>query len=124
MGELLRRYWQPVCTSDELRDLPKKVKLLCEELVVFRDKKGRVGALEPHCSHRGTSLEWGRVEEEGLRCCYHGWLYDTQGQCIDMPCETEEFLRRMDLSQHIFDGSKSLIRSLAVRIGPVGITTF
>jgi hypothetical protein len=64
MGELLRRYWQPVCTSDELRDLPKKIKLLCEELVVFRDKKGRVGALDPHCSHRGTSLEWGRVEEE------------------------------------------------------------
>jgi hypothetical protein len=74
MGELLRRYWQPVCTSDEVRDLPKKVKLLCEELVVFRDKKGHVGPLEPHCSHRGTSLEWGRVEEEGLRCCYHGWL--------------------------------------------------
>jgi phenylpropionate dioxygenase-like ring-hydroxylating dioxygenase large terminal subunit len=97
MGELLRRYWQPVCTSDELRDLPKKVKLLCEELVVFRDKKGRVGALEPHCSHRGTSLEWGRVEEEGLRCCYHGWLYNTQGQCIDMPCETEEFRERMDV---------------------------
>jgi phenylpropionate dioxygenase-like ring-hydroxylating dioxygenase large terminal subunit len=97
MGELLRRYWQPVCTSDELQDLPRKVKLLCEELVVFRDKKGRVGALEPHCSHRGTSLEWGRVEEEGLRCCYHGWLYDTQGQCIDMPCETEEFRERMDV---------------------------
>jgi len=97
LGELLRRYWQPVCTSDELRDLPKKVKLLCEELVVFRDKKGRVGALDPHCSHRGTSLEWGRIEEEGLRCCYHGWLYDTQGRCIDMLCETEEFCRRMDV---------------------------
>src|SRR5215472_2414951 len=62
MGELLRRYWQPVCTSDELRELPRKEKLLCEEIVVFRDKKGRVGALDPHCSHRGTSLEWGRVE--------------------------------------------------------------
>lgn len=86
-----------VCTSDELRDLPKKVKLLCQELVVFRDKKGRVGALEPHCSHRGTPLEWGRVEKEGLRCCYHGWLYNTQGQCIDMPCETEEFRERMDV---------------------------
>ena len=97
MGELLRRYWQPVCTSDELKDLPKKVKLLCEEIVLFRDKKGRVGALEPHCSHRGTSLEWGRVEEEGLRCCYHGWLYDTHGQCIDMPCETEEFRKRLDV---------------------------
>ena len=87
MGELMRRYWQPVCTSDELRELPRKEKLLCAEIVVFRDKKGRLGALDPHCAHRGTSLEWGRVEEEGLRCCYHGWLYNTQGQCIDMPCE-------------------------------------
>jgi len=53
--------------------------------------------LEPHCSHRGTSLEWGQVEEGGLRCCYHGWLFDTKGQCIDMPCETEEFRERMDV---------------------------
>jgi len=58
---------------------------------VFRDKQGRVGALDPHCAHRGTSLEWGQVEEAGLRCCYHGWLYDTRGRCIDMPCESEEF---------------------------------
>ena len=97
MGELLRRYWQPVCTSDELRDLPKKVKILCEELIIFRDKKGRVGALDPHCSHRGTSLEYARVEEEGLRCCYHGWLYDTQGHCIEMPCETAEICKKMDV---------------------------
>ena len=99
MGELLRRYWQPACSSDELADLPKKVKLLAEEIVVFRDKKGRVGALELHCAHRGTSLEWGRVEAEGLRCCYHGWLYDAQGRCLDMPCETEEFRQRMDVWQ-------------------------
>src|SRR5436305_1858231 len=72
MGELLRRYWQPVCTSDELRDLPRRVKILCEELVLFREGKGRVGALEPHCSHRGTSLEYGRIEDQGIRCCYHG----------------------------------------------------
>ena len=97
MGELLRRYWQPVCTSDELRDLPKKIKILCEEVIVFRDKKGRVGALEPHCSHRGTSLEYARVEEEGLRCCYHGWLYDAQGHCIEMPCETAEICKKMDI---------------------------
>lgn len=102
MGEVLRRYWQPVCPSDELKDLPKKVKLLGEEIVVFRDKKGRVGALEPHCAHRGASLEWGRVEEEGLRCCYHGWLYDTQGQCLDMPCETEEFRKKMDIWQEAY----------------------
>jgi phenylpropionate dioxygenase-like ring-hydroxylating dioxygenase large terminal subunit len=99
MGELLRRYWQPVCTSDELQDLPKKVKLLCEEVVLFRDRQGRVGALDPHCAHRGTSLEWGRVEAEGLRCCYHGWLYDAHGKCIDMPCETAEFRQRMDVWQ-------------------------
>jgi phenylpropionate dioxygenase-like ring-hydroxylating dioxygenase large terminal subunit len=99
MGELLRRYWQPVCTSEELHDLPRKEKLLCEEIVLFRDKRGRVGALDPHCAHRGTCLEWGRVEEEGLRCCYHGWLYDTQGQCIDMPCETEEFRNAMEVWQ-------------------------
>ena len=73
-----------------------------QEIVVFRDKRGRVGALDPHCAHRGTSLEWGRVEEEGLRCCYHGWLYDTQGQCISMPCETEEFRQAMDVWQHAY----------------------
>jgi hypothetical protein len=72
MGELLRRYWQPVCLSDELKDLPRKEKLLGEEIVVFRDKQGRVGALDPHCAHRGTSLEWGQIEERGIRCCYHG----------------------------------------------------
>src|SRR5438445_8372984 len=99
MGELLRRYWQPVCLSDELKDLPRKEKLLGEEIIVFRDKQGRVGALDPHCAHRGTSLEWGRIEERGLRCCYHGWLYDVQGQCLEMPCETEEFRTAMDVWQ-------------------------
>jgi phenylpropionate dioxygenase-like ring-hydroxylating dioxygenase large terminal subunit len=99
MGELLRRYWQPVCLSDELKDLPRKEKLLGEEIVVFRDKGGRVGALDPHCAHRGTSLEWGQIEQHGIRCCYHGWLYDTAGQCLEMPCETEEFRQRMDVWQ-------------------------
>lgn len=97
MGELLRRYWQPVALSEELKDLPKRVRILCEDLVVFRTKKGEVGCLDLHCSHRGTSLEWGRVEESGLRCCYHGWLYGTHGQCLDMPCESEEFRKRMDI---------------------------
>src|SRR5213082_3635785 len=105
MGELLRRYWQPVCLSEELRDLPRKEKLLGEEIVLFRDKQGRVGALEPHCAHRGTSLEWGRIEERGLRCCYHGWLYDVQGQCLEMPCETAEF---RGLARHL--------KALALRV--------
>ena len=99
MGELMRRYWQPVCVSDELTDLPRKVRILCEDLVLFRDKAGRVGCLDPHCAHRGTSLEYGRVEERGIRCCYHGWLYDTQGQCIEMPCEQPGYAEKMDIWQ-------------------------
>jgi phenylpropionate dioxygenase-like ring-hydroxylating dioxygenase large terminal subunit len=119
MGELLRRYWQPVCTSDELKDLPRKEKLLCEEIVLFRDGTGKVGALTPHCAHRGASLEWGRVEDKGLRCCLHGWLYDTQGRCVEMPCETDEFRTRMNVWQpayptHEFGGL------IFVYLGPAG----
>tara|TARA_B100000700_G_scaffold329653_1_gene452186 strand:+ start:2684 stop:3847 length:1164 start_codon:yes stop_codon:yes gene_type:complete len=99
MGELLRRYWQPACLSEELNDLPYKIRILCEDLVLFRDGQGRVGCLDPHCAHRGTSLEYGRVEERGLRCCYHGWLYDTEGRCIEMPCERPEFTEKMDVWQ-------------------------
>src|SRR5437868_15521272 len=89
MGELLRRYWQPVGVSAELRDLPRRIRILGEGLVLFRDRQGRPGLLELHCSHRGTSLEWGRVEERGLRCCYHGWLFDVEGRCLEMPCEPD-----------------------------------
>ena len=66
MGELMRRYWQPACLSEELGELPKRVRILCEDLVLFRTRSGQVGCLELHCSHRGTSLEWGRVERDGL----------------------------------------------------------
>ena len=97
MGELLRRYWQPVALSDELRDLPKRVRILGEDLVVFRTKAGQTGCLMPHCSHRGTSLEFGRIEENGIRCCYHGWLYDTQGRVIEMPCEAAGFCEKMQV---------------------------
>src|SRR5215207_8171745 len=65
MGEVLRRYWQPVCLPSDLADLPKFLRILGEELVAFRDKRGRVGVLDAHCCHRGTSLEYGRIEEEG-----------------------------------------------------------
>jgi phenylpropionate dioxygenase-like ring-hydroxylating dioxygenase large terminal subunit len=99
MGEMLRRYWQPVCTADELGDLPKRVRIMCEDLVVFRDGADKTGCLELHCPHRGTSLEWGRVEDDGLRCCYHGWKFATDGQCIDMACETPEFREKMDVWQ-------------------------
>ncbi len=86
-GEYMRRFWQPVCYSDDLKDLPLAVKLLGEELVVFRDGSGAVGLLERHCSHRGTSLEFGLVGEKGIRCCYHGWLFDVDGTILETPGE-------------------------------------
>lgn len=95
MGELLRRYWQPVALSEQLTDLPKRVRVLCEDLVVFRTKNGDVGCLELHCSHRGTSLEWGRIEDNGIRCCYHGWLYSPEGRVVEMLCEPAGFCERM-----------------------------
>ena len=71
-GEYLRRFWQPVCYSDDLQDLPVALKILSEELVAFKDFSGQIGVVEAHCPHRGTSLEFGLVSERGIRCCYHG----------------------------------------------------
>lgn len=89
MGELLRRYWQPAALSEDLPPggLPRPVRLLGEDLVLFRDDKGRVGLLGIHCSHRGTDLSYGRLEDGGLRCIYHGWLYDIHGKCLEQPGE-------------------------------------
>jgi phthalate 4,5-dioxygenase len=88
-GALLRRYWQPVALSEELPPggAPLAVKILGEALVLFRDDKGRVGLLGIHCSHRGTDLSYGRIEDGGLRCLYHGWLYDIGGRCLQQPGE-------------------------------------
>ena len=81
-GEMLRRYWWPVELSEYLKpkDRPKKIRVLGENLVLFREGSGRPGLLALNCSHRGTSLEFGRVEDKGIRCCYHGWLYDVNGR--------------------------------------------
>ncbi len=88
-GELMRRYWHPVGLSHKLTDLPQKVRVLGEDLVLFRDRSGRAGLLYPRCMHRGASLFYGRVEDRGIRCCYHGWLFDVQGRCLDQPCEPD-----------------------------------
>ncbi len=88
-GELLRRYWHPIATSADVQDVPRKVRVLGEDLVLFRDRKGRAGLLYPRCMHRGTSLYYGRIEAEGIRCCYHGWLFDVEGRCLDQPCEPD-----------------------------------
>ena len=86
-GEYLRRFWQPVCFTDELHDLPVRVNLLGEELVVFRDLSGAIGLLELRCPHRGTSLEYGLVGAKGIRCCYHAWLFDVDGTILETPGE-------------------------------------
>ena len=86
-GELMRRFWQPVCLSSQLADLPVAIRILGEDLVAFRDKRGRPGVLHRHCSHRGTSLEYGIVSERGIRCCYHGWMFDVDGTILETPGE-------------------------------------
>lgn len=87
MGEYMRKFWHPVCLSEELTDLPKAIRILGEDLVAFRDKSGQVGVLHRNCSHRGASLEYGIIAERGIRCCYHGWLYDVDGTLLEAPCE-------------------------------------
>src|SRR5919199_4650078 len=93
MGELMRQYWVPALASMELPapdGVPVRVKLLGEELIAFRDSTGAIGLLAAHCPHRGASLFFGRNEECGLRCVYHGWKFDVRGQCVDMPSEPPE----------------------------------
>jgi phenylpropionate dioxygenase-like ring-hydroxylating dioxygenase large terminal subunit len=88
MGELFRRFWLPVCLSEELPGpdgVPVRVTVLGEDLIAFRDTSGRVGLIDAYCPHRGAPLFFGRNEENGLRCIYHGWKFDVTGQCIDLP---------------------------------------
>ncbi len=73
------RYWQPLLSSKQVTNRPKEVRILGEDLIAFRDKTGARRSLYPRCMHRGTTLFYGRVEERGIRCCYHGWLFDVQG---------------------------------------------
>ncbi|HUZ75988.1 MAG TPA: Rieske 2Fe-2S domain-containing protein, partial [Chloroflexota bacterium] len=93
MGHLMRRYWTPALLSAELPNPdsdPVRVRLLGEDLIAFRDTNGAVGLLANACPHRGASLFFGRNEECGLRCVYHGWKFDLEGRCVDMPNEPPE----------------------------------
>ena len=86
-GEFMRRYWHPIAQSVDLTSTPKNVRILGEDLIMFRDGRDRPGLLTPRCIHRGTSLYYGKVDDRGIRCCYHGWQFDVEGRCIDQPCE-------------------------------------
>ncbi|MBT9489795.1 MAG: Rieske 2Fe-2S domain-containing protein [Rubrivivax sp.] len=89
MGELLRRYWHPVGLAADAGAVPRQLRVLGEDLILFRDGAGRPGLVHPRCAHRGSSLYYGKVEERGIRCCYHGWLFDVQGHCLEQPCEPQ-----------------------------------
>src|SRR4051812_48574880 len=87
MGTLFRSYWLPTLLSSELPEAdcpPTRLRVLGEDLIAFRDTEGSVGMLGAHCPHRGASLFFGRNEESGLRCVYHGWKFDVAGNCVDM----------------------------------------
>ena len=90
MGDLLRLYWWPVGISADLKDKPTFIRVMCEDLVLFRDGDGRVGLLGALCSHRRANLCLGNAEERGLRCRYHGWLYDVNGKVLEIPGEPAE----------------------------------
>ena len=109
MGATLRNYWQPILLSRELPNPdcpPIRIRLLGEDFVAFRDSKGRVGIVEPHCAHRGANLFLGRNEECGLRCVYHGWKFDHRGQCVDMSNVAPDISARMK--------SRASIRALQI----------
>jgi phenylpropionate dioxygenase-like ring-hydroxylating dioxygenase large terminal subunit len=105
MGDLFRRYWLPALLAEELPENdspPIRVKILSERLIAFRDSEGRYGLMDEFCAHRGVSLWFGRVEEGGLRCAYHGWKYDVTGQCLEVPSEPENsnFCQKVKLTSY------------------------
>lgn len=90
-GKLMRRYWHPIAANAELLQNPvRKVKLLGEQLVLYRDRNGKLGLIGPRCGHRLMHLESGIPEQNGLRCPYHGWLFDGEGRCLEQPLEPPE----------------------------------
>ena len=107
-GEYMRRFWQPVELSSELRELPIAVRILGEDLVLFRTKSNGVGLLGRNCCHRGTSLEYGIVTEEGISCCYHGWHYGIDGVILETPndpdSQIKETLRHTAYPVHEYKG--------------------
>jgi phenylpropionate dioxygenase-like ring-hydroxylating dioxygenase large terminal subunit len=103
-GELLRCYWQPVALAAELPPggAPLPVRILGEDLALFRDEQNRIGLLASHCAHRGADLSYGRVEDGGLRCLYHGWLYDIHGRCLEQPGEPGGGTNRESIKQRAY----------------------
>ena len=105
MGQMMRRHWLPICLAEEVAErdgTPVRARLLGENLVVFRDTEGRIGVLDEHCPHRKASLVFGRNEECGLRCLYHGWKFDVEGNVVDMASEPEGSRMRERIKQKAY----------------------
>lgn len=102
MGELMRRYWQPIAASADVneREHTKMIKILGEELVLYRNRQGGIGLIGPRCAHRNSSLLYSVPEDNGLRCCYHGWVYDNTGQCIEQPNEPKNFSDKVKIPSY------------------------
>ncbi|MFN4281369.1 MAG: Rieske 2Fe-2S domain-containing protein [Alphaproteobacteria bacterium] len=92
-GEFLRCYWQPIAAADEIPPGgdPLPIRIMSEDLVLFRDDQNRLGLIQRNCPHRGTDLSYGRIENGGIRCLYHGWLFDKDGKCLEQPAEKRQF---------------------------------
>ncbi len=116
-GEMLRRYWLPIGLAEEIKagGKPKQVKVMSEDLVLFRDDRGQPGLLGLNCSHRLTSLAYGRVEDGGIRCAFHGWLYDVEGRCLEQPAEPEPFT---DKIRHLSYPCRELGGLIFAYLGP------
>ncbi len=112
-GDYLRRFWHPVFLARDLKDLPVALKILGEELVLFRDLSGKLGLVHQRCPHRLASLEYGKCEQRGIRCCYHGWHFDTDGTLLDAPGQpphlNERLKRRIRLGAYPVVEYKGLI---------------
>ncbi|HEY2990237.1 MAG TPA: Rieske 2Fe-2S domain-containing protein [Candidatus Binatia bacterium] len=121
-GELLRRYWHPVAVAGELTDEKpiKAVRILGENLVVFRDRQGHYGLVAERCPHRSASLAYGRVDEEGIRCPYHGWKFDRGGRCLEQPAEPPESTFKDRIRQRAYPVEK-LAGLLFAYLGPAPV---
>jgi phthalate 4,5-dioxygenase len=123
MGNLLRRYWTPACLAAEVPEAgspPVRVRLLGEKLVAFRDTTGRVGLVQENCPHRGASLYFGRNEEAAIRCVYHGWAFNADGVCVDMPSEPVPFCEKIRMTAYPTHESGGIVWAY---LGPRGTMT-
>ena len=118
MGELMRRYWQPIAGVSELNENPTKaIRLLGEDLVLYKDESGTFGLIDASCAHRRVNMLWGIPEPKGLRCSYHGWLYDETGQCLEMPAEPADstFPSRVQLKAYPVETLGGLVLRTSAR---------